>query len=200
MACPAYNLCFLSGVMLPEGIDYKQDRPLKRNDNRRKPHNIGQHFSVFPTRSMSREEFENKIATLRVDAKCILAGCEHCDSPKVPPTPDYPDDALLRQVSAALFELATSDGCDPNRAFRALYFHYLLAENDAKYECILRGDALSYYAAQALEVCKTSPNTNIEELRDEIRGDLAEIIFHNPKYRSYPDDYCEVETTSVITV
>lgn len=149
---------------------------------------------------MSVGDFEIKIAALRVDAKCIIAGCEHCDSPKAPPTPDYPVDALLRQVSAALFELATSDDCDPNRAVRALYFHYLLAENDAKYEWILRGDALSYYSAQALEVCKTSSNTNIEELRDEIRGDLAEIILHNPKYRSYPDDYSEVENTSVVTL
>jgi len=185
--------CFLSGDTLPDGIDYKQNRPLKRNDNRRKPHNMGQHFSVFPTRSMSVEDFEIKIAALRVDAKCII--CEHCDSPKAPPTPDYPVDALLRQVSAALFELATSDDCDPNRAFRALYFHYLLAENDAKYEWILRGDALSYYSAQALEVCKTSSSTNIEELRDEIRGDLAVIILHSPKYRSYPDNYSEVEHT-----
>lgn len=191
--------CFLSGGMLPEGIDYKQDRQLKRNDKRRKPHNMGLHFSVFPTRSMSKKDFESKILELRVDAKCIIARGEHCDSPKAPPTPDYPVDALLRQVSAALFELATSDDCDPNRAFRALYFHYLLAENDAKYEWILRGDALSYYSAQALEVCKTSSNTNIEELRDEIRGDLAEIILHNPKYRSYPDDYSEVENTSVVT-
>lgn len=193
-----FNGCFLSGGNLPEGIGFKQDRALIRNDKRRNPQDMGLHFSVFPTQSMPVEEFERKLTEMKVDAQCLIAGRDQCERSEAQPTPDYPADALLRQVSAALFELATNGSVDPNRAFRALYFHYLLAEKDAEYKWILRGDALSYYSAQALELCNTSSNISIEEIRDEIRGALAEVILYNPVYRSYPDDYNEVETTSLI--
>ena len=188
--------CILSGGEVPEGIDYKQDRALKRRDKRYKPQDMGLHYSVFPTRTMSVDDFERKLTEMTIkNVPCqIVGGCDQFKLSECQPTPDYPADALLRQVSAALFELATNKTIDPNRAVRALYFHYLLAEEDAVYKWILRGDALSYYSAQALELCKTCNNINIEEIRDEIRGDLAEVILYNPKYRSYPDD-TEIQTT-----
>lgn len=188
--------CSLFGGVIPEGIDVKQDRPLKRN-LKRKPTDMGRHFSVFPTRSMPREEFVEKLASMRVEAKCVIGGCEHTPTFEKP-TPDYPADALLRHVSVALFEMATNGMVDPNKRFRALYFHYLLAEEDAGYCWILRGDALSYYSAHALEICTPSASMDVEEVRDEIRSDLAGIILYSPTYRSYPDDTDQDEPAPVV--
>lgn len=190
--CTAYvDNIIPSGGVLPAGLDYKQDRPLMRNDKLRYPQDMGLHFYVFPTMAMSKEEFEEKLTEL-------IGGCDHTGKLITPPTPAYSTQPLLRQVSATLFELATSGRVDPNRSFRALYFHYLLAEPEAQYDWVLRGDALTYYTAQALELSETSLNINVEEIRDEIRGALAEIIMYTPVYRSYPDDYYEVEKTSVV--
>ncbi|RYH12960.1 hypothetical protein EON65_36840 [archaeon] len=188
------------GKVLPEGIDFHRDRPLKRNNSSRKPTTMGDHYSVFPTRSMSPLEFETKLAEFKHNVPCSVVGGGEPKIMVISPTPDYPQsDRRLREASTALFEMASNASVDPNRAFRALYFHYLLAEDDADYQWLLTGDALTYYCAHALEICSNSVNFNCEEIRDEIRCDLASIILHVPVLRSYPrDDGCVAELSSMV--
>lgn len=179
-----------SGKVLPEGIDFHLDRPLKRNNISRKPTIMGNHYSVFPIRSMSPAEFEDKLIEFRHTVPCDVKGSGELKVLAGVPSPDYPlSDRRLREASAALFEMATNVAVDPNRAFRALYFHYLLAEDDANYQWLLGGDALTYYCAHALEICSNSVSMTCEEIRDEIRCDLASVILHVPVLRSYPPDY-----------
>eukprot|EP01039_Chlorochromonas_danica_P003191 gene3191-3494_t len=183
-----FGCSLYGGKEFSEGIDFHQDRPLNRNNSSRKVMKMGEHYSIFPIRSMRKEEFEGKLQELKHSAPCSLkGGGAHTNLlAGDPPIPDYPlHDRRLREASAALFEMATNASIDPNRAFRALYFHYLLAEEDADYQWLLTGDALTYYCAHALEICSDSPNMTCEEIRDEIRCDLATVIFHTPALRSY---------------
>lgn len=185
----------LGNVELPPGIDYHHDRPLRRLHSSRNLKDMGLHFSIFPTVPMTVEEFERKWMSLLSQ---FAGGGEPNDLSDCP-TPEYSlSDVRLRQASAALFEMAASANTDPHRRGRALYFHYLLAEEDAEYSWLLNGDALTYYTAAALESCATSDNMSIEEVRDEIRGDLAAVILYRPTFRSYPEDYWSPLPCSVV--
>lgn len=47
---------------------------------------------------------------------------------------------------------------------------------------------LLYYVAFALDHCPDSASINVEEIRDQIRGDIAAILpEYKPRYRSYPE-------------
>lgn len=106
---------------------------------------------------------------------------------------NYLTDSRLSQVYAVLFEMANNSNIDPNRSKLAFKYHNLLATEGFEYKSILLGDELSQYCADAFELCSTSTNMSCEEMRDEIRSDLSEVIKYAPKLRSYPDGYFDDE-------
>lgn len=106
----------------------------------------------------------------------------------------YPHDALLFHVAQALFEMASNRIVDPNRAMRALYFHYSLDYPLISFESILTGDARTFYCAEALELCCDAPTVESEETRDYVRHKLEEITHISARYRADCDDCSDSES------
>jgi hypothetical protein len=205
---------FGKAAALPQIHIFTYSRQLKRNldDPARHGFICGQHVSVFPAEVMPWDlfqatllEFINKsdacrekqkksreaasLATADID-KCgeeLLSVERDCSLREVF-SPGRTSDAILQEAANVLYEMAQDPLTDPNRAFRALYFHYLLCEEEADCENLFAGDALTSFLQEALDICEDAPTTDSEDLRDYIRLTIAEQLDWNPKLRSHDSE------------
>lgn len=98
-----------------------------------------------------------------------------------------PADAFMRQIAGTLIDLTL---INVNDFYKVEVNHYISAICDGTITYIPNtwDNKLLYYVAFALDHCPDSASINVEEIRDQIRGDIAAILpEYKPRYRSYPE-------------